>query len=81
MHMKINRDNRCFKIWLSARDTYNWANRPDSWPCSFLSDRRVFAEFDAGGDLVDLQIDGGRGDQDCPADEFNACIEDHRPDD
>ena len=80
--MKINRDNRHFKIWLSARDMYNWAHRPGArWLGSFLSDRRVFAEFDDGGDLIDLQIDGGHGDQDCPTDEFNACIDDHRTDD
>lgn len=80
--MRIKRENGTygyFKIWLSARDTYNWAHRPGAtWPCSFLSDRQVFAEFDLAGDLVDLQIDGGRGDQDCPADEFTACIDDHR---
>ena len=64
-------------IWLSARDTYDWANKPGaSWPCSFLSNRRVVAVFEDNGDLVDLAIDGGRGDQDCPADEFNAIMAD-----
>lgn len=65
-----------FKVWISARETYNWAHKPDAaWPCSFLSDRRLFAEFDSNG-LCDLAIDGGRGDQDCPADEFNALLAD-----
>jgi hypothetical protein len=65
------------KLWLSANDTYSWAHKPGaSWPCSFLSGRRVVAEFDRHGDLVDLSIDGGRGDQDCPCDEFDALVED-----
>ena len=75
--MKIKRDGDNVKLWLSARDTYNWARRPgDAWPCSFLSGRRLFAEFDGQGDLIDLSIDGGRGDQDCPADEFTAMTDD-----
>jgi len=61
-------------LWLSASDTYKWARY--EWPCSFLSDRRVFAAFDSNGDLVDLAIDGGKGDQDCPGDEFSAIVED-----
>ena len=63
-------------VWLSATDTYNWAHRPDAaWPCSFLAGRRLMAEFHADN-LIDLSIDSGRGDQDCPSDEFNAIIHD-----
>lgn len=68
-------------LWLSADDTYRWASRTGaSWPCSQLSGRRVRAEFDARGDLVDLAIDGGRGEQDVDGTEFNAIIADCLPD-
>jgi hypothetical protein len=63
-------------VSLSANDTREWARRPDAmWPCSFLSGRRMTAEFEAGG-LVGLRVDGGRGDQDCPSDELNAIASD-----
>ena len=75
--MRIHKSEYGTKIWLSARDTYAWAHRPGAaWPCSQLSDRRVFAELDAHGDLVDMALDGGRGDQDCDANEFNALVSD-----
>lgn len=73
---RIQRGEYGVKLWLSANDTYDWAHRAgNSWPCSQLSNRRLFAEFDATGDLVDLSIDGGRGEQDCDATEFNAITE------
>ena len=63
------------KVWLSANDTYDWAHRiGKSWPCSTLSGKRIFAEFD-DGDLVDITIDG-KSDCDCDAFEFNAMIAD-----
>jgi hypothetical protein len=82
------------KVWLSANDTYQWATRSGvSRPYSFLRNRRAFAEFDSKGDLVDMAINGGRGDQDCPwyqknypdtfdiqgykGNEFTACMSDH----
>jgi hypothetical protein len=64
---------------LTARDTHLWAHRRGAkWPCSVLAGRRVYACFDRSGDLIDVRIDGGRGDQDCPADEFNAITQDFR---
>ena len=72
------------RLW--PRDTEAWATRPgNSWPCSVLRSRRVWVEFDAKGDLVDMTIDdkrdslldGGRGPQDCPLAEFSACLSDH----
>ena len=73
--MKVQCTAHNAKVWLSANDTYHWAHRTNAtWPCSFLSGRRVFAEFDRHGDLVDMAIDGGRGDQDCPCDEFDAIM-------
>ena len=65
------------KLWLSANDTRDWAYKPGaSWPCSELSGHRLFAEFDRGG-LIDVAIDGGRGEQDVSGDEFNAITSDY----
>ena len=76
--MTLQSSENGVKLWLSANDTYDWAHKSGAtWPCSFLSDRRLFAEFDRHGDLVDLSIDGGRGDQDCPSGELNAIVADH----
>lgn len=76
--MRKQQDQHGSKLWLSASDTYSWAHKPGAaWPCSFLSGRRLFAEFDSRGDLVDLSIDGGRGDQDCPSHELDAIVADY----
>lgn len=73
--MRVKETPSSLKLWLSAHDTYNWAHRAGaSWPCSELSGHRVFAEFDANGDLVDMAIDGRT--LDCDANEFNACTSD-----
>lgn len=76
MRLKVHDDGSKL-LWLSADDTWYWANNPGAlWPCSFLSGKRLFVKFDANGDLVDLIVNGGRGDQDCPSDELNAMTED-----
>ena len=72
MRTRVKITDNAIKLWISANDTHNWARR---WPCSFLAGKRLFAEFDSHG-LVDMDINGGRGDQDCPADEFNAITSD-----
>jgi hypothetical protein len=59
------------KLWLSANDTYLWAQ---CWPCSELFGKRLFVEFDKGG-LLDLAINGRMGD--CPAHELTAIASDH----
>jgi hypothetical protein len=71
--MRIHKDDGGMKIWLSKTDTERWA---EHWPGSALSGRRVFAEFDSQGDLVDVVFGGGRGDQDCPEHELMAIIAD-----
>jgi len=73
--MMIRRYGTVVKLWLSRRDTYDWAHRPGtSWPCSTLSDHRLFAEFD-NGDLVDYTIDNQGGvNVDCQ--EFTAITDD-----
>jgi hypothetical protein len=78
--MKISCDgNTGYALWLSARDTRTWANKPGArWPCSFLAGRRLVVRVDIDG-LYGIDIDGGRGDQDCPADELAAIVVDHLP--
>ena len=73
--MKIINSGNTIKLWLSANDTYDWANRPGaSWPCSFLAGKKLFAEFD-NGDLVDFAVNGKDGvDVDC--NEFTAITDD-----
>ena len=47
-----------FVLWLSADDTYNWANKPHAhWPCSTLSNKRMVAVFDSNG-LCDISVNG-----------------------
>lgn len=69
-----------FKLWLSAADTYNWAHRPgSSWPCSTLSDNRLFVEFDSNG-LCDISVNGGNSEtvlQHIDGHELNAAVADH----
>ena len=73
--MRIEKQGTTVKLWLSANDTYNWANRPNaSWPCSVLAGKRLFAEFD-DGDLVDFAVNGKRS-LDVTADEFTAITDD-----
>ena len=75
--MKVSITPDAVAIWLSARDTYAWAHKIGAaWPCSWLADKRLVACFDSNG-LYDVTINGGKGDQDAPADELNACIADH----
>ena len=64
-------------VWLSDRDTYDWAHKPGAaWPCSTISDRRVMACFEGNGDLVDIAVDGKSGWGGIDLHEFNAMIED-----
>jgi hypothetical protein len=71
MRLLKNDDGR-ISLWLSANDTYEWATH---WPCSQLSGKRLFAEFEPNGDLVDMAINGHSG-VDVSADEFNAITTD-----
>ena len=69
-----------FTVWLSARDTYDWAHKPGaSWPCSTLSDKRLVAVFDSNG-LCDLAVDGRDAAYDIVAHEVSAMIADHMRD-
>lgn len=73
--MKIEKQDNTIKLWLSAEDTYRWANKPGAtWPCSVLSGKTLFAKF-SNGDLVDHTIDSKDG-VDVPGDEFDAITSD-----
>lgn len=73
--MRIQEYKGTIKLWLSAKNTYDWANRVDeSWPCFQLAGKRLFAEFAPNGDLVDIAIDGQIGD--CDPNEFCAITSD-----
>lgn len=62
-------------VAISASETRAWANRfGATWPCSKLAGRTVHATFDKRGDLVELELDRGKGDQDTPCDEFDALM-------
>ena len=75
--MNIKKGPYITKIWASPLDTYDWAHREgNAWPCSTLSDKRVFVALDSKGDLVDLAINSGRGSQEVDGHELNAFIED-----
>ena len=67
-------------VGLSAAETEAWARgcapADGHWPCSELSGRRLFAAFDTNG-IVELEIDGGHGDQDVDHDELYACLSDY----
>ncbi|MHB8994523.1 MAG: hypothetical protein ACYC63_04660 [Armatimonadota bacterium] len=71
--MRVIADDSRVSVWISSTETYWWA---DDWPCSNLCGRRFFAAFDSNG-LVDLEIDGGRGDQDVDQNELYACLSDY----
>ena len=62
-------------LWLSKRDTYDWARRADaSWPCSTIAGKSLVAVFDQNG-LVDLVING-RAAGEIDGTEFNAITAD-----
>ena len=78
---KIVVDENSISVGLSKRDTYDWATAYGDWigcgrwPCSTVSNKRLYADFDASG-LVDVSFNSGRGEQDCDGNEFNAIISD-----
>jgi hypothetical protein len=75
--MRIKVHDTGYVLWLSARDTYDWATRPGAaWPCSQLSDHRCVVVVDSNG-LCDFTLDGR--DADVDGNELDACVADHIP--
>jgi hypothetical protein len=73
--MRIQINETSVSLWISARETEDWATRPSaSWPCSQLRGRRLFAGFDRNG-LCDLAIDG-KSDVDIDGNELTAICAD-----
>lgn len=71
--MKKQITNSIVKLWLSSNDTYLWANR--CWPCSQLSGKRLFIEYDSNG-LLDITVNG-KPPADVDTNELNAIVADH----
>lgn len=66
-----------YAMWLSARDTYDWAHKVGaSWPCSTLSGERCMVGVDSNG-LYDFTLNGRYGD--CDGTELDAIVSDHLP--
>ena len=78
--MKIKKIKNTVKLWLSANDTYKWAHKTGAcWPCSLLSGKQLFAEFD-DGDLVDFTVNDNTTStiaRNIPSNEFNAITSDY----
>jgi len=56
--MRISERDNGYVMWLSARDTYAWANTPGTvWPCSKLAGHRCVIDVDRHG-LCGLTFDG-----------------------
>lgn len=73
--MRIYIGTNFISLWLSAQDTYSWARKPGAvWPCSQLSGKRLFAQFDRNG-LCSLTVNGSDS-VDVDATEFNAITSD-----
>lgn len=75
--VRIEKTDTTIRLWLSAKDTCFWATRTgNSWPCSQLSGKQLYAEFD-DGDLVDALITDSKGVMmGAPLDEFTAITDD-----
>ena len=73
--MRFKDHGRAVAIWISKKETRDWAH---CWPCSGLSGRSIKAEFDDNG-LLELTVDGKfpYDDADFGADEFNAITSDY----
>lgn len=83
--MRIQKHENGYAMWLSARDTYDWAHKPGAtWPCSTLSNKRCLVVVDTNG-LCDFTVNGRdvyeRDASDIDGTELDAIVSDHLPDD
>jgi len=74
--MRFKDHGTSVQIWLSARDTYDWAHKVGAaWPCSTLANKRIFAAFDTNS-LCDVTVNGNQGLNMMDGAEFNAITSD-----
>ena len=79
--MKIKKYGSGYILWLSARDTDNWATRPNNvWPCSALRGKRLMVCVDSNG-LYDLTVNGKYSPGYVDGSEIDAIVSDFQPDD
>lgn len=77
--MRIRGDKTGYMMWLSRRDTYDWAHRPNKrWPCSTLSDKAVMVYVDRNG-LCDLTVNGRGAPDSIDGSELDALVSDYLP--
>lgn len=74
--MKIKKEGNTTRLWISSRETWSWANKPNSrWSCSSLADRRVYIELNGANDIVYVKING-RDAKDLDFHELRCCLND-----
>jgi len=78
--MRTKEQTKGYQLWLSANDTYNWAHKAGaSWPCSTLSNHRVWILVDENG-LLDITLDGkDTHNKDIDGTELDAIVSDFLP--
>ena len=77
--MRISKRDNGYVMWLSARDTHAWANKPGAvWPCSKLAGHRLMVEVDRNG-LFGLTFDGHEENVGLSESELIAIVTDHLP--
>lgn len=75
--MKLVVKDNSFRLWLTADETYNWANKPNGvWPCSTISEHDLYVEYDEHG-LLDYYFDNQNRGYQFDDNEFSAIITDH----
>ena len=79
MKISINKGRTGYTLWLSARDTYDWAHRVGhTWPCSTLSKNRCRIDVDSNG-LCDFSVNGKSDNGEIDGCELDACVSNHIP--
>ncbi|MFA5626092.1 MAG: hypothetical protein WC965_01145 [Thiohalomonadaceae bacterium] len=76
--VRVKQTNDYTTVWISANVTYRWASGEygtGRWPLSRLGGKRLRAEFDSYGNLVDYAINGRYPTYDASVEEFNALME------
>ena len=78
MHAKTDKFGG-FTLWLSAADTYAWANNRPNARCSTISGKRLRVEYADSLDVHKWAINGRHFYTSVDLLELDAIIDDHRP--